>query len=214
MVKLSQEILHLSFKRPANKSYAMMLGPEFIFYKTTRAWGQTCLQYFSKLVQWSSLWLKTQDCFNRHVSIDLLTSATTKKTTPPSKAPNVERQSSWSARSPFEDTEERMNSKGNERFAEHVVKHAVKHSKHDELFSWHTHTHMLSENQVALRLMLHFLMTHTTHSTGLALLHDVVWACLSKPCTCLHQTLSEWVNCWFQTMISEPLFCEKHRKIS
>ena len=146
MVKLSQEILHLSFKRPANKSYAMMLGPEFIFYKTTRAWGQTCLQYFSKLVQWSSLWLKTQDCFNRHVSIDLLTSATTKKTTPPSKAPNVERQSSWSARSPFEDTEERMNSKGNERFAEHVVKHAVKHSKHDELFSWHTHTHVVRKS--------------------------------------------------------------------
>ena len=101
----------------------------------------TCLQYFSKLVQWSSLWLKTQDCFNRHVSIDLLTSATTKKTAPPSKAPDVERQSSWSARSPFEDTEERMNSKGNERFTEHVVKHAVKHCKHDELFSWHTHTH-------------------------------------------------------------------------
>ena len=57
------------------------------------------------------------------------------KTPPPSKAPDVELQSSWSARSPFEDTEERMNSKGNERFTEHVVKHAVKHSKNNEIFS-------------------------------------------------------------------------------
>ena len=129
VAKLSQEILHLSGQQASHMQWFGALS----HLQKHQGLRQTCLQYFSKLVQWSSLWLKFQDCFDRHVS------ATTKKQPllQKHKTLSVSHLGQLADLLRMQTKDERMNSKGNERFT--YVKRVVKRSKkwfHDKI-KWH-----------------------------------------------------------------------------